>query len=121
MMLTACGGGEDAGPVAGGVAARLGVLPPEACVVVRYDFDQDGHDDVLTLDANQRPYEVVEALEGGAGGAFVDATPRWGGRPVDAYVDAVLHAYLERSLAVASDTPLEIQVRGRPVLLSVIE
>lgn len=122
LMLTACGGGEDAGPTERSDAARRGGrLPHKAALVVRYDFDQDDHADVLTLDATQRPLRIVEALQGGARGAFVDATARWRGRSIDAELDAVLHTYLERSLSVASETPLEIQVRGRPVLLSVIE
>lgn len=121
LLLTAGGCGDGASTLHDVRAAFRGVGAPANTIVVRYDFDLDDYDDVVTLDVSEHPGRVVEALQGLANGVFVDASARWGGQAIEADLDALLRAYLERSFAVASETQLETQVGGRPVLISVIE
>ena len=93
----------------------------ERLLVVRFDFDGDGFDDVLTLDVARAPYRVVEAIRGRQQGVFEDVTERWAGRGIDASLQEALGAYLERSFAVATETTLEVVSNGQPILVSVIE
>lgn len=122
LGLAGCGGGGEGRSTARLTSTSGPMLEAEdRLVVLRWDFDQDSHADLLTLDVTEKDLRVVEALQGLPGGTFVDASERWRGRRLDGDVETALWAYLGRSVEVATETELELVVRGQPVLVSVIE
>jgi len=121
LLLTSCGGGrEDA--LSSSVSKLTGAAAPCASqVVVRLDWDQDGHTDVLTLDTSTNPLVVTDALRGTADGGGVDATAAWRGRSVGPVLNDTLQLYLARSMSVASQTDLDVVLYGKHITVTVIE
>lgn len=114
LLLAACGGGGGGG----GVTLPVGATPtpdtgdpvgdtsePERqLVVVRYDYDGDDLPDVLTLDKNRSPMEIVEALKGTTTGDVVDVTSTWAGKTVDSAISDAVNSHLISSFSVADKT-----------------
>ena len=101
-----------------------GAVPTAAqanLVVVRYDMDDDGLEDVLTLDASTRPLAIVEALRGLPEGDALDVTEAWRGRPIDPELSDVLTSYLADSFRVGAETDLDVTLRGEATTITVIE
>ena len=113
------GGAAGASPTTplGAVAAA----PAKDLVVVRYDHDLDGNPDLLTLNADRRPLEIVEALRGTPDGAAVDATQALAGQSLAPEIDEALARHLAGSYALDTETELEVKVGGETVTLTVIE
>jgi len=122
LLLTAgCGGG---GPDLATPTAPLGAVteaPAKNLVVVRYDHDVDGNPDLLTLNADRRPLEIVEALRGTADGAAAVATAELVGQPLPPEIDEALANHLAGSFDLDTETELEVKVGGEIVTLTVIE
>ena len=122
LLLTAgCGGG---GADLAAPTAPLGAVteaPAKNLVVVRYDHDADGNPDLLTLNADRRPLEIVEALRGTADGAAAVATEELVGQHLPPEIDEALAGHLAESFDLDAETELEVKVGGEPVTLTVIE
>ena len=120
LLLTAgCGGGGDAAPFSpdGDVAAA----PAKNLVVIRYDQDTDGNPDLLTVNADRRPLEIVEALRGTPDGRAIDATAELAGQPIAPEIDEALANHLAESFDLDVETELEVKVGGETVTITVIE
>lgn len=119
LLAAGCGGGGDASPFQpdGEVAAA----PARNLVVLRYDEDADGNPDLLTVDADRRPLEIVEALRGTPDGRAVDATDELAGLPLAPELDEALANHLAESFDLDSETDLEVKVGGATVTVTVIE
>lgn len=115
-----CGGGGDA-PSALAPAGALSAAPATNLVVVRYDLDADGSPDLLTLDADRRPLEIVEALRGTPDGRAVDASAELAGRALAPEIDEALATHLAESFDLDAETDLAVEVGGETVTLTVIE
>ena len=103
------------------LSAAVAEAPAKNLVVIRYDQDQDGNPDLLTLDANRRPLEIVEALRGTSDGHAVDATGELAGQPLDPEIDEALANHLAESFDLDAETDLEVKVGGETVTITVIE
>ena len=127
LALFACGGGGGGGGGDGGpTQAPEDVSPPaesgpQELVVVRYDYDGDGDEDVLTLDKTTSPYTIVEALTGTATGEAVDATEALAGRPVDPAVSEALARYLAETVEIASEHELDVPTATGDLTITVFE
>jgi len=121
FLLTAgCGGGGDvATPTRSG--GSLAAAPARNLVVVRYDQDADGNPDLLTLDADRRPLEIVEALRGTTDGSAVDATDVLAGQALAPEIDEALANHLAESFDLDTETELEVKVGDQTVTITVIE
>jgi len=121
LLLTAgCGGGgEIAPPIASdGPVAQA---PARNLVVIRFDQDADGNPDLLTLNADQRPLEIVEALRGTPDGHAVDATAELAGQPLAPAIEEALASHLVESFDLDTETELEVKVGDEIVTITVIE
>jgi hypothetical protein len=78
-------------------------------LVVQMDYNGDDAPDVLTLDTSQTPFQVVEALEGTAGGVPVDVTDLLAGQTIDPEISRALAEYLSTSFSVATRTELDVR------------
>jgi len=116
LLFAACGGGGG-----GGGSATLPegtTLPPDPVdgtpapeqqlVVVQYDYDGDDHPDVLTLDRNESPMEIVEALQGTATGDVVDVTSDWAGQVVDSVISDAVNSHLISTFSVGDKTDIYV-------------
>lgn len=129
LTLFACGGGGGGGGGAsdGGLTDEPADITPPAetepqeLVVVRYDHDGDGDQDLLTLDATQSPLTIVEALEGTDSGEAIDATAALAGTPVDPAVSEALTRYLADSVALASEHELDVATAAGDITITVFE
>jgi hypothetical protein len=128
--IAACGGGGSGGTVPAGSddGADDGtpVTTQEAgeadLVVLRYDLDGDGVEDLVTVDTGESPYTVVEALLGTETGGTVDATVAESGRAVDGAIAAALSEHLADAAAVGDGTELLVESdEGETVTVTVFE
>ncbi|MHC4971505.1 MAG: hypothetical protein ACYTG3_04170 [Planctomycetota bacterium] len=78
-------------------------------LVVQMDINGDEAPDVLTLDTSETPFQVVEALQGTAGGDPVDVTDVLGGQAIDPEISRALAEYLATSFSVATRTELDVR------------
>ena len=115
LLFAACGGGGGGGNATLPVGTTLppdpvdGTSEPEQqLVVVRYDFDGDDHPDVLTLDRNESPMEIVEALKGTATGEVVDVTSDWAGQTVDSAISDAVNSHLISTFSVGDKTDVYV-------------
>lgn len=122
LLLTAgCGGGGADLQAPTAPLAAVAEAPARNLVVVRYDHDVDGNPDLLTLNADRRPLEIVEALRGTADGAAAVATAEFVGQPLPPEIDEALAGHLAESFDLDTETELEVKVGGETVTLTVIE
>ena len=123
LLTAGCGGGGDITPstAPGGPAGPIAQAPAKNLVVVRIDLDADGNPDLLTLDADQRPLAIVEALRGTPDGGSVDATAAFAGQQLAPEIDDALAKHLAESFDLDSETDLEVTVGGEIVTVTVIE
>lgn len=128
-VLAACGGGTGALVVGGGNPAPTPTPTPnppavvqENHVVVRYDLNGDAEPDLVTLDADKTPFEIVAALEGTPNGDAVDMTDLRKGQPIDPAVSEALANYLANSFQVGVETDLDLaDENGNPVSVTIFE
>ena len=117
-LVAGCGGGGPSG------AATLGgtTAAPEDQVVAAYDHNNDGFQDLLTLNPSASPMQILGAIEGQAGGGFVDVSAQLAGQPIDANISAAISNYLANSVELGTGTDLEVQdVSGRELVVTVYE
>ena len=122
LLLTAgCGGGgaDLASPTA--PLGAVAVAPAKNLVVIRYDHDLDGNPDLLTVDADRRPLEIVEALRGTIDGDAAVATEEFAGQRLAPEIDEALANHLTESFDLDTETELEVKVGGETVTITVIE
>ncbi|MHC4817107.1 MAG: hypothetical protein ACYTF8_03465 [Planctomycetota bacterium] len=89
-------------------------------LVVQMDINGDEAPDVLTLDTSETPFQVVEALQGTAGGDPVDVTDVLGGQPIDPEISRALAEYLATSFSVATRTELDVRDANDQLITLVI-
>lgn len=122
LLLTAgCGGGGDSAPFSPDGTGDVAAAPAKNLVVIRYDQDTDGSPDLLTVNADRRPLEIVEALRGTPDGRSIDVTAELAGQPIAPEIDEALANHLAESFDLDTETELEVKVGGETVTVTVIE
>jgi hypothetical protein len=117
VLVAGCGGG-------GLSSGKLGTTTaaPEDQIVAAYDQDNDGNQDLLTLNPNVSPMQILGAIQGQTGGGFVDVSAQLAGQPIDANISAAISNYLANSVELGAGTDLEVQdVSGRALVVTVYE
>jgi hypothetical protein len=112
-LLAACSGG--------GGETIAATSPPQTLrdqIVVQFDINGDEDPDLLTV---EKDGTIVASLES-TGGDPVDTTDLRKGTKIDAKVAEAIAAYVDQSIALASETRLDVvDSQGATVTVTVFE
>ncbi len=125
LLVAAAGCGGGGGGTSG---SSVKTTPPSPAstdgqFAVQFDYNDDEHQDMLTLDSTVQPMRIVSVMDGGPNGTFTDTSAALRpGQSIDASLSSGLATYLANSIDVGSGT--EVQIRdsmGRDVTVTVYE